>query len=104
MSLFLHPGGLAAATSGAVFYGNAFCATWLFIKLSTRWKNLMKHWTKVELRLDRGFSTFSTNVKRFPALSAHILTAVILLLASGKYMLKKKRELSHDFECIFNAM
>ncbi|KAL5235730.1 hypothetical protein ACI65C_003140 [Semiaphis heraclei] len=47
------PGGIKKATSGSIFYGNACCALWMFIKLAKKWPKLMQDWRSVEISMRR---------------------------------------------------
>ena len=46
-------GGIKKATSGSIFYGNACCALWMFIKLAKKWPKLMQDWRAVEISMRR---------------------------------------------------
>lgn len=73
-------GGFRKATGGAMFYGNACCATVLFLRLAKRWSGLMRQWNDVEFRLD----LTSDGHTRENKCRARTLIAVILILATGK--------------------
>lgn len=47
------PGGIAAATAGAIFYGNGLFGTIMFIWLSPRWVILQNDWKAMERFIDR---------------------------------------------------
>ncbi|XP_050526318.1 gustatory receptor for sugar taste 64f-like isoform X2 [Daktulosphaira vitifoliae] len=46
-------GGIKKATSGSIFYGNACCALWMFIKLAKKWPKIMSDWRSVEISMKR---------------------------------------------------
>ncbi|KAI4488020.1 hypothetical protein M0804_004868 [Polistes exclamans] len=46
-------GGIAAATAGAIFYGNGFFGTIMFLWLSPRWVILQNEWSAMERFIDR---------------------------------------------------
>ncbi|KAF4517116.1 hypothetical protein B566_EDAN008874 [Ephemera danica] len=74
-------GGLGAATAGAVFYGNALCATWLFLRLAPRWGALMRRWTDIEFRLDLGGGG------NIATRSPFLLTSAVLCFATAEHAL-----------------
>ncbi|XP_047354718.1 gustatory receptor for sugar taste 64f-like isoform X2 [Vespa velutina] len=45
-------GGIAAATAGAIFYGNGLCGTIMFLWLSPRWVILQNDWKAMEQFID----------------------------------------------------
>lgn len=55
LSCFI-PGGLGAATVGAVFYGNSLVGSILFFSLSSRWVSLQYEWRAMERYIDRSIS------------------------------------------------
>lgn len=46
-------GGIAAATAGAVFYGDSVIALIVFLWLSPRWVTLQRDWRAMEQFIDR---------------------------------------------------
>lgn len=46
-------GAIADATAGIVFYGNAFFAVLLYLKLSPKWIILQEEWRAMEMYIDR---------------------------------------------------
>nr|CAD7429646.1 unnamed protein product [Timema monikensis] len=69
--------GIGAATAGAVFYGNACLALYLFLKLAKKWPRLLSSWSEMERVLWRW--SCPRLVVRF-----NVITAVIMLLALGE--------------------
>ena len=51
--IFILTEGVAAATAGAIFYGNSLLGAILFIWIAPRWILLQRDWRAMELFLDR---------------------------------------------------
>ncbi|KAK0180032.1 hypothetical protein PV327_005715 [Microctonus hyperodae] len=69
-------GGVAAATAGVFFYGNALCGTTIFWWLAPRWVNLQKEWRLMEQQLD-------SNKQQTPRLQwkFRMITIMVMILA-----------------------
>ncbi|XP_014297971.1 gustatory receptor for sugar taste 64e [Microplitis demolitor] len=75
-------GGIAAATAGAVFYGNSLFGLGLFMWLSPRWISLQKQWRSMELLLDRCKQSRPRLRWKF-----RVITIVIMTLALIEHVL-----------------
>lgn len=71
-------GGIKKATSGSIFYGNACCAMWMFMKLAKKWPKLMQDWRSVEISMRR-FGAPRLGWK------STTLAVVLLVFAFSKY-------------------
>ncbi|KAK2575503.1 hypothetical protein KPH14_011224 [Odynerus spinipes] len=85
-------GGIAAATVGAMFYGNSFFGTIAFLWLSPRWVTLQNDWRAMERFVDG-------NVSRAPRLRWKfiIISTVVLLFSLIEHILSVVNN-SVDFE------
>ncbi|XP_070156540.1 gustatory receptor for sugar taste 64a [Polyergus mexicanus] len=81
-TIFGVQGGVAAATAGAVFYGDSVIALIVFLWLSPRWITLQRDWRAMEQFID------SNKIER-PKLRwrFYLITASILLLALVEHIL-----------------
>ncbi|XP_043500317.1 gustatory receptor 5a for trehalose-like [Polistes fuscatus] len=71
-------GGIAAATAGAIFYGNGFFGTIMFLWLSPRWVILQNEWRAMERFIDSNKSLRPRLRLKFLILSIIVLLFSIL--------------------------
>jgi len=73
-------GGIKKATSGSIFYGNACCAMWMFMKLAEKWPKLMQDWRSVEISMRR----FGAPILGWKSTT---LAIVLLVLAFSQFII-----------------
>ncbi|EFN61324.1 Putative gustatory receptor 64f [Camponotus floridanus] len=91
-------GGVAAATAGAIFYGNSVIGLIIFLWLAPRWVTLQCDWRAMEHFID------SNNIER-PKLRwrFNLITASILLLALGDHILSIAVMKNYDWSNMKNS-
>ncbi|KAG8034622.1 hypothetical protein G9C98_007698 [Cotesia typhae] len=71
-------GGIAAATAGAVFYGNSLFGLGLFMWLSPRWISIQQQWKSMELQLDRCKQSRPRLCWKFRVITITIMTLALI--------------------------